>query len=195
MARHTHPNTAHSIEIGRYLSVIMSVCTIWSLLVVESPAQNVKTDRSMAERTPVKIATQQIGLASSSVKRQQNRVLAQNSDSTSTNNEIDKDLQLQGITITQDSADKSLLTVKGFINNHSEQSHYVYYIVAKFIANDTAIKQTVIPVNIELEPGESKPFVHEISTDGVKSIVPAMSLVVKYEYRRSESSSKSHARS
>jgi hypothetical protein len=175
----------------------MSVCTIWSLLVVESPAQNVKTDRSMAERTPVKIATQQIGLASSSVKRQQNRVLAQNSDSTSTNNEIDKDLQLQGITITQDSADKSLLTVKGFINNHSEQSHYVYYIVAKFIANDTAIKQTVIPVNIELEPGESKPFVHEISTDGVKSIVPAMvkSLVVKYEYRRSESSSKSHARS
>jgi diacylglycerol kinase family enzyme len=175
----------------------MSVCTIWNWLVVDSPAQDITTNRSMAERTPVKVAAQQVGLASAPVKRQQDRVLAQNSDSPSTNNEIDKDLQLQGITITQDSADKSLLTVKGFINNHSEQSQYVYYIVAKFIANDTAIKQTVIPVNIDLEPGQSKPFVHEISTDGVKSIVPARvkPLVVKYEYRRSESSSKSHARS
>ena len=193
MARHTHPNTAHSIEIGRYLSVIMSVWAIWRLLIVESLAQDVKPDRSMAEGAPVKVT----GLASSPAKRQQNRVLAQNSGSSSTNIEIDKDLQLQGITITQDSADKSLLTVKGFINNHSEQSHYVYYIVAKFIANDTAIKQTVIPVNIDLEPGESKAFIHEISTDGVKSIVPAMvkPLVVKYEYRRSESSLKSHARS
>ena len=175
----------------------MSVWAIWSLLAVESLAQDIKPELSMAKRAPVKIAAQQVGLASSPVKRQQDRVLAQNSDSTSPNNEIDKDLQLQGITITQDSEDKSLLTVKGFINNHSEQSHYVYYIVAKFIANDTAIKQTVIPVNIELEPGQSKAFVHEISTDGVKSLVPAMvkSLVVKYEYRRSESSSKSHARS
>ena len=175
----------------------MSVWAIWSLLAVESLAQDIKPELSMAKRAPGKVAAQQVGLASSPVKRQQDRVLAQNSDSTSPNNEIDKDLQLQGITITQDSEDKSLLTVKGFINNHSEQSHYVYYIVAKFIANDTAIKQTVIPVNIELEPGQSKPFVHEISTDGVKSLVPAMvkSLVVKYEYRRSESSSKSHARS
>jgi hypothetical protein len=197
MSRHTYPNTTHSIEIGRYLSVIMSVWAIWSLFAIESPAQSVKPDLSMAKRDPEKVAAQQLGLVSSPAKRQQNRVLAQHSDSTSTNNEIDKDLQLQGITITQDSADKSLLTVKGFINNHSEQSQYVYYIVAKFIANDTAIKQTVIPVNIDLEPGQSKPFVHEISTDGVKSLVPAMvkSLVVKYEYRRSGSISKSHARS
>ncbi len=175
----------------------MSICAIWSLLVVESPAQSIEPDLSMAESAPVKIAAQQVGLASSLAKRQQNRALAQNSDSSLTNLEIDKDLQLQGITITQDSTDKSLLIVKGFINNHSEQSHYVYYIVAKFIANDTAIKQTVIPVNIELEPGQSKPFIHEISTDGVSSIVPAMvkPLVVKYEYRRSESSLKSHARS
>ena len=175
----------------------MSVCAIWSLLVVKSQAQDVKPDLSMGERAPVKVAPQQVGLASSPAKRQQDRVLAQNSGSSSTNIEIDKDLQLQGITITRDSADKSLLIVKGFINNHSEQSHYVYYIVAKFIANDTAIKQTVIPVNIDLEPGQSKPFIHEISTDGINSIVPAMvkPLVVKFEYRRSESSLKSHARS
>ena len=197
MSTHTPLNPTYWIETSKYLTVIMSTCAIWSLLAVKSPAQAVKSEPSMANRAPVKVAARQIGLASSPVKRQQNRVLAQNSDGISTNIDPNKDLQLQDITIVQDSADKSLLIVKGFINNHSEQSHYVYYIVAKFIANDTAIKQTVIPVNIDLEPGQSKPFVHEISTDSVSSIVPAMikPLVVKYEYRRSESSSKSHARS
>ena len=196
MSTHTPLNTTHWIETSKYLTVIVSVCAIWSLLVVKSPAQAVEPELSMANRAPVQVAARQIGLVSIPV-RQHNRVIAQNSDVNSTSIDINKDLQLQDITIVQDSADKSLLIVKGFINNHSEQSHYVYYIVAKFIANDTAIKQTVIPVNIDLEPGQSKPFIHEISTDNVSSIVPAMvkPLVVKYEYRRSESSSKSHARS
>jgi hypothetical protein len=185
MPRHTSLNTTYWIETRKYLSVIMSICTIWSLLVVKSSAQDVKSDLSVAKRAPAKVISRQVGVSSVPVKKQQDRVLAQNSDSISTNTDINKDLRLQGITITQDSADKSLLTVKGFINNRSEQAHYVYYIVAKFIANDTAIKQTVIPVNIDIEPGQSKPFIHEISTDSVNLIVPATvkPVVVKYEYR------------
>ena len=173
------------IKTSKYLGTIMSICGIWSLLAVKSPAQAVKIDQPVAKHTPVQVTAQQVAVATLPVKRQQDRVLAQNSDSISTNTEINKDLRLQGITITQDSADKSLLTVKGFISNRSDQAHYVYYIVAKFIANDTAIKQTVIPVNIDLEPGQSKPFTHEISTDSVNTIVPATvkPLVVKYEYR------------
>jgi hypothetical protein len=179
MPRQTSLNTTHWVKTSKYLSVMMSICAIWSLLVVKSPAQDVKIDR------PVKAKSQQVGVAAAPVKRQQHRVLAQNFDSSSTNIDINKDLRLQGITITQDSADKSLLTVKGFINNRGERAHYVYYIVAKFIANETAIKQTVIPVNIDLEPGQSKPFIHEISTDSVNPVVPAniKPLVVKYEYR------------
>ncbi len=152
---------------------------------VKSPAQDVKIDRPVVKHAPVKAKSQQIGVASAPVKRQHHRVLEQNSGNSSTNIDINKDLRLQGITITQESDDKSLLTVKGFINNRGERAHYVYYIVAKFIANDTAIKQTVIPVNIDLEPGQSKPFIHEISTDSVNSIVPAnvKPLIVKYEYR------------
>jgi hypothetical protein len=185
MPRHTALNTADWIKTSKYLSVIMSICAIWNLLAVKSLAQEVKIDLSGVTHTPGKAISQQVGVASSPAKRQQRLVLAQNLDSTSTNIEINKDLRLQGITITQDSADKSLLTVKGFINNRSERAHYIYYIVAKFIANDTAIKQTVIPVNIDIEPGQSKPFMHEISTDSVNLIVPATvkPLVVKYEYR------------
>ena len=184
MSRHTPLNTTNWIETSKYLAVVMSICAIWSLLAVKSPAQEIKLDLSVAKRGQAKAKSPQVGTVSAPVKRQQ-RVLAQNSDSDVTNIDINKDFRLQGITITQDSADKSLLTVKGFINNHSEQAHYVYYIVAKFIANDTAIKQTVIPVNIDLEPGQSKPFIHEISTDSVNSIVPATvkPFVVKYEYR------------
>jgi hypothetical protein len=175
------------MKTSKYLSVIMSICAVWILLDVKSPAQGLKIDLSVAKQkhSLVKSASQHLGVASSLVKRQQNRVLAQNLDSTSTTIDINKDLRLQDITITQNSADKSLLTVKGFINNRSEQAHYVYYIVAKFIANDTAIKQTVIPVNIDIEPGQSKPFIHEISTDSVNSIglSTVRPLVVKYEYR------------
>jgi hypothetical protein len=185
MSRHTPLNTTRWIKTSKYLAGVMSICAIWILLAVKSPAQEVKIDLSVAKRSQVKTKSQQVGVVSSPVKRSQNRVLAENVDSDSTNIDVNKDLRLQGITITQDSADKSLLTVKGFINNRSEQAHYVYYIVAKFIANDTAIKQTVIPVNIDLEPGQSKPFIHEISTDSINQIVPATvkPLVVKYEYR------------
>jgi hypothetical protein len=185
MSRHTSPNTSDWIKTSKYLSVVMSICAIWSLLAVKSLAQDVRIDRSVAKHPPAKATSQQVGVAYSLVKSPQQRVLAQNIESTSANIEVNKDLRLQGITITQDSADKSLLTVKGFINNRSERAHYIYYIVAKFIANDTAIKQTVIPVNIDIEPGQSKPFVHEISTDSVNLIVPATvkPLVVKYEYR------------
>jgi hypothetical protein len=173
------------MKTSKYLSAIMSICAVWILLDVKSPAQGIKIDLSVAKHSLAKSAAQHVGGASSLIKRQQGRVLAQNLDSTSTNVDINKDLRLQDITITQNSADKSLLTVKGFINNRSEQTHYVYYIVAKFVANDTAIKQAVIPVNIDIEPGQSKPFIHEISTDSVNSIAPAMvkPLVVKYEYR------------
>jgi hypothetical protein len=178
MSRNTSLTTTHWAKTSKYLSAIMSICGVWNLLAVNAPAQGVKVDLSVAKYTAVKVAVPPL-------KRQQYQVLAQNLDTALTNIDINKDLRLQGITITQDSADKSLLTVKGFINNRSERAHYVYYIVAKFIANDTAIKQTVIPVNIDIEPGQSKPFVHEISTDGVNSIVPAAvkPLVIKYEYR------------
>ena len=167
------------VKTSKYLGAIIAICGIWSLLAVKSSAQAVEIDR------PVEVTARQVAVATLPVKRQHNRVLAQNSDSISTNTEINQDLRLQGITITQDSADKSLLTVKGFIRNRSDQAHYVYYIVAKFIANDTEIKQTVIPVNIDIEPGQSKPFTHEISTDSASKILPAMvkPLVVKYEYR------------
>lgn len=173
------------VKTSKYLGAIIAICGIWSLLSVKSSAEAVRIDRLVAKHTPVQVTTQQIAVATLPVKRQHDRVLAQNSDSISTNTEINQDLRLQGITITQDSADKSLLTVKGFIRNRSDQAHYVYYIVAKFIANDTEIKQTVIPVNIDIEPGQSKPFTHEISTDSASKILPAMvkPLVVKYEYR------------
>ena len=83
------------------------------------------------------------------------------------------------------SSDKSLLTVTGLINNRSEQAHYVYYIVAKFVAKDISIKQAIIPIDIDIEPGKSKPFTHEISIGNIKSIVPetVKPMVVKYEYR------------
>ena len=185
MPRHTSANTADWIKTSKYLSVIISVCAIWISIAIESPAQDVRIDLSVAKQASAKAKSPQSGVAAAPGKRHQDRVLAQNLGSSLADIEINKDLRLQGITITQDRADKSLLTVKGFINNRSERAHYIYYIVAKFIANDTAIKQTVIPVNIDLEPGESKPFVHEISTDRVSSISPAMvkPLIVKYEYR------------
>lgn len=162
----------------------MLICVSWGLLGVRASAETVTVER-VATQVTVKVVARQTDRVNAPVRQQWNRIIAQSSSSISTNTEIDKDLRLQGITITQDRIDKSLLTVRGFINNRGDQTHYVYYVVAKFIANDTAIKQTVIPVNIEIEPGQSKPFVHEISTDNVDKIVPAAvkPLVIKYEYR------------
>ncbi len=162
---------------------MMFVSAIWILFDVQSPAQGSKLKFPSAKTAVVASTAQPTG--SILVKSTANRLLAQNIESSSKNPDVNKDLRLQNITITQDSADKSLLTVKGFINNRSEQTHYVYYVVAKFIANDTSIKQTIIPVNIDIQPGKSQPFTHEISTDSVNTIAPetVKSLVVKYEYR------------
>lgn len=184
MPRHTFPNANHCMKTSKYLSVIMSISAVWILLDVKSPAQGFKLELPVTKSSFVKFAPQQVGIFPQQYRRA-NLILAQNLDSTSITTDINKDLRLQDITITQNSADKSLLTVKGFINNRSEQAHYVYYIVAKFIANDTAIKQTIIPVNIDIEPGQSQPFTHEVSTNSIKSIAPqtVKPLVVKYEYR------------
>jgi hypothetical protein len=162
---------------------MMFVSAIWILLDVQSPAQGSKLRSSAAKTALVASTDQPAGRIL--VKSTANRLLAQNIEGNSKNPDVNKDLRLQNITITQDSADKSLLTVKGFINNRSEQTRYVYYVVAKFIANDTSIKQTIIPVNIDIQPGKSQPFTHEISTDSVNSIAPetVKPLVVKYEYR------------
>jgi hypothetical protein len=171
------------MKISNHLAVIMFISAIWILLDVKSPAQGLKLESALAKPTVVSNPRQH------SVKTAQsqptNQLRTQNSESTSPTADINKDLMLKNITITQDSEDKSLLTVKGFINNRSDKSHYVYYIVAKFIANDTAIKQTIIPVNIELNAGASQAFTHEISTDSVNVVSPETikPLVVKYEYR------------
>jgi hypothetical protein len=159
------------MKTSKYLSAIISVSAIWILLDVKSPAQGFKLDLPQ----PILVTS----------PHHQNRLLAQNIQSTSITADVNKDFRLQDVTVTRNTADKSLLTVKGSINNRSEQSHYVYYIVAKFISNDVAIKQTIIPVNIGLEPGQSKAFTHEISTEKIDSISPetVKSLVVKYEYR------------
>jgi hypothetical protein len=186
------------MKTSKYLSVIMSISAVWILLDVKSPAQGFKLELAVAKPTLAKFAPQHIGISplqklvqnqpnpvSSASPTTGNLVLAQNLEITPKTADVNQDFMLKDITITQNSTDKSLLTVTGFINNRSGQSHYVYYIVAKFISNDTAIKQTIIPVNIELEPGQSKPFIHEISTDSVNSVAPetVKPLVVKYEYR------------
>ncbi len=148
----------------------MSICVTLILLDAQSPAKGfnllpaINSVAVSADRHP--------------------QILAQNSTGTINNSEVNKDLRLQDITVTRNSSDKSLLTVTGSINNRSDRSHYVYYVVAKFISRDVSIKQAIIPLNIDIEPGKSKPFTHEISTD-IGSIVPetVKPLVLKYEYR------------
>ncbi len=151
----------------------MFISAIWILLDVQSPAQGFNL------RFP------RVNLSFSKSTHQDTQVTAQNSGASSENSDVNKDLTLKDVNVTRNSSDKSLLTVTGSISNHSDQSHYVYYVVAKFISKDTAIKQTIIPVNSDIEPGQSKLFTHEISTDSVSSIVPekVKSVVVKYEYR------------
>ncbi|WP_310429167.1 hypothetical protein [Chamaesiphon sp. VAR_48_metabat_135_sub] len=161
------------MKTSKYLSAIMFISAIWILLDVQSPAQGFSLELPFGNLT----------LAKSLQKP--TRTIAQNSAASSENTAVNKDLRLQDINITRDSTDKSLLTIAGSINNQSEQPHYVYYIVAKFISKDTSIKQTIIPVNINLEPGESKLFTHEISTTSSNSILleTVKPVVVKYEYR------------
>jgi diacylglycerol kinase family enzyme len=161
------------MKISQYLSVIMSISALWLLLDVRSSARGLSLNLSLINSHRV----------TTSLHRQPQ--LAQNLASATTNIDANKDLKIQYVTVTRNSSDKSLLTVTGSISNHSEQPHYVYYIVAKFISKDISIKQAIIPVNIDIEPGKSKPFTHEISTDSIDAIAPetVKPVVVKYEYR------------
>jgi hypothetical protein len=173
MLRHTSLNTKHYMKIGQYLSVIMSIGALWSLLDVRSSARGFSLERST------------VTAQSRSVQSRSPQLLVQNSVTNPIDLESDKDLRLQYINVTRNSSDKSLLTVSGSINNRSEQTHYVYYIVAKFVSKDISIKQAIIPLNIDIEPGKSKSFSHEISTQSADSLVPetVKPVVVKYEYR------------
>jgi hypothetical protein len=168
MPRHISLHTTHCMKTNKYLSAIVSLCGIWILLSVTAPA------RSNSLRLP---PTASISPAE--------RAIAQNLEPSRDSTDLNQDLRLQDITVTQNSADKSLLTVKGSINNRSDKSHYVYYIVAKFISKDASIKQTIIPIDSDLEPGQSKLFVREISTDNIDPIGPetVKPVIVKYEYR------------
>ncbi|WP_310489860.1 hypothetical protein [Chamaesiphon sp. VAR_69_metabat_338] len=161
------------MKIGRYLSVIMSIGAIWGVLDVRSSARGFSLEHST------------ILARSIAPKPRSPQLLVQTLPANSIDLESDKDLRLQYINVTRNSSDKSLLTVSGSINNRSEQTHYVYYIVAKFVSKDISIKQAIIPLNIDIEPGKSKSFSHEISTQSIDSISPetVKPVVVKYEYR------------
>ncbi len=161
------------MKISKYLSVAIFISAIWSLLDIQSPAQGLTLRLPVVNFTPPKISDRQ------------QLTLVQKSENGGIDSDINKDLRVKDISITRDRSDNSLLTVKGSIDNHSRQYHYVYYIVAKFIANDTSIKQAIIPVNSNIPPGKSAEFNHEISTESINSLPPetVKPVVVKYEYR------------
>ncbi|MCY7335170.1 MAG: hypothetical protein LH613_02980 [Chamaesiphon sp.] len=158
------------MNVSKYLAAVMFVSAIWSLLDAQSPAQGFSLLQVV--KPPL------VKSAARSPRMAQNTGISSNAD-------VNKDLRLHDITVTRSSSDKSLLTVTGSINNRSDRSHYVYYVVTKFIANDISIKQAIVPVNIDIEPGKSQPFTYEILADSLDSIVPASikPMVVKYEYR------------
>lgn len=160
------------MKIGKYLSAIVSIGATWFLLDVTSAARGFDFELS------AKFSSDRSGT-------RQTRPISQAPAVSQPTDAIDKNLSLQGISITRNSSDKSLLTFTGSINNRSEQSHYVYYIVAKFVSNDTSIKQAIIPLNVDIKPGKSQSFTHEISTDNINSITPEAikPVIVKYEYR------------
>lgn len=155
---------------SKYLSVIIFVSAIWFCLAVESLAQ-------------VTLKLPRINVNSPS--EQSSVAIAQNQEDDNPIADANKDLKLREIVITPDSSDKSLLSVQGSIDNYSEQTHFIYYIVAKFVAKDTSIKQAIIPVNSQIEPGKSAKFNYEISTESIKldELNQVKSVVVKYEYR------------
>jgi hypothetical protein len=173
MLRHTSLNPMHCLKTSQYLSVIMFVSGIWSLLNVQSSALGFS----------LKLPVVNSNLIRSPLQHSQ--LLAQTSASSQTSVDVNQDLRLQNTVVTRNSSDKSLLTITGRIENRSEQTHYVYYIVAKFVSKDISIKQAIIPIDIDIEPGKSKPFTHEISADSIHSISPetVKPIVVKYEYR------------
>ena len=171
MLRHTSLAKTHCMNVSKYLSAVTLVSAIWSLLDGQSPARGFNL-LQVVKPTLVESAARSP------------RILAQNTG-ISSNADVNKDLRLQDIIVTRSSSDKSLLTVTGSINNRSDRSHYVYYVVTKFIANDISIKQAIVPVNSDIAPGKSQPFTYEILADSLDSIVlgSIKPMVVKYEYR------------
>jgi hypothetical protein len=161
------------MKIGQYLSVIMFVSGIWSLLDVQSSARGFSL--KLPKIKPALIQSSHLATP----------LLAQSLAGTQSGFDINKDLRLKEISVTRNSSDKSLLTVTGKIDNRSEQAHYVYYIVAKFVSKDVSIKQAIIPIDIAIEPGQSQQFTHEISIGSATAIVPetVKPTIVKYEYR------------
>jgi hypothetical protein len=89
------------------------------------------------------------------------------------------------IAIEPNKSDNSLVNIEGKINNRGNRSRYIYYIVAKAFVGETAIKQTIVPVNVEIAPGETKAFKHPISKESLKqhSLQQVEPVVVKYESR------------
>jgi hypothetical protein len=172
MYGHNSRHTSHCMKIGKYLSVIIFGSALWSCSSVKVSAQGFNFKLPGMNPTPV-------------TSIQHSYTIAQNSTDGAGTSSPSQDLRLREIGITRDSSDKSLLIVKGSIENRSDRPHYVYYIVAKFIANDTSIKQAIVPINSKIEPGASARFNHEISTDSINSVAPetVKPVVVKYEYR------------
>jgi hypothetical protein len=165
-------HTSHCMKIGKYLSLIIFGSAIWSGLTAKSSAQGFNLKLPGMNPVPVTLA-------------QTNSTIAQNSADGAGTSSPSKDLRLREIGITRDISDKSLLIIKGSIENRSDRPHYVYYIVAKFISKDASIKQAIVPVNSKIAPGASAKFNHEISTDSINSVAPetVKPVVVKYEYR------------
>jgi hypothetical protein len=159
------------MKISKHLSVAIFISAIWSLLDIQSPAQGFTLRLPVMNFTPAKMDDRR------------KPTLTQNSGDSAGNSEVNKDLKLREISITRDSSDNSLLTVKGSISNRSDRQHFVYYIVAKFISKDASIKQAIIPINSNIEPGKSAEFNHEITTESINSVAPETVKVVKYEYR------------
>lgn len=161
------------MKISKHFSVIILGSALWSSFAIESLAQGFNL------RLPAIMNFTSVKLTKYPPR------LAQKLEDAPDNSQIDKDLGFREIGITRDSSDGSLLTITGSIDNHSDRSHYVYYIVTKFVSNDTSIKQAIIPINSLIAPGESAKFNHEISTQSINSVAPetVKPVVVKYEYR------------
>ena len=159
------------MNIHKYLSVMLFTSTLWGTTVVGSSAQSHEMHFPLVNFAHAqwhKIKT-----------------IAQNPETDSPSSTRDQDLTVKNIAITRNSSDKSLLNIKGQIQNQSGQTHYVYYIVAKFVSRSASIEQAIIPVNTTIEPGQSTVFTHEISTERLNSTNPesVKPIVVKYEYR------------
>ncbi len=172
ITRQRSSRTAHCMNISKYLSVIIFGSAIWSCLAVKSPAQGFNLRLPGINAAPATLA-------------QRNSTLAQTVEEGTGSSKPNKDLRLREIGISRDSSDKSLLVVKGSIDNLSDRTRYVYYIVTKFVAKDSSIKQAIIQIDSKIEPGESAKFEREISTESIKSLSPetVKPVVVKYEYR------------